>query len=323
MSETIPEEPARLVAERSAARASRDFARADVLRDELRALGWEVADGPAGTTLRPALAAAAPDKVGYARAEDLASLLDQPAATAATLVVVADEHPADLIRFLAGLAAHPPLLPWELIVVANAPSYDLEPVLASAALPGEADVLRTSERLGWADAVNLGLRRSRGEATILVDTSLEPIGDFVGPLVAILERPGVGIAGGYGLRSADMRQFSDAPPGEVDAVEGYCLAVRREVLRDVGLFDHRFRFYRNADLDFSFTVRAAGWRAMRSGALALERHEHRGYASVPEPERDRLSRRNFYRFLKHWGNRPDLLLAPGPWPPPHQDHHHD
>jgi len=27
-------------------------------------------------------------------------------------------------------------------------------------------------------------------------------------------------------------------------------------------------------------------------------------------ERDRLSKRNFYRFLKHWGDRRDLLLRP-------------
>ncbi len=321
MSDAIPEEAARLVEERATARSSGDFARADILRDQLRALGWDVADGPTGTTLRPALAAATPDRVGYARADDLASLLDEPATMTATLVVVADEHPADLARFVAGLAAHPPRDRWELVVVANAPSYDLDPLLAAVVLPGEPVVLRTSERLGWADAVNLGLRRSRGKVTILIDTCLEPVGDFVGPLVAILERPQVGIAGGYGVRSADLRQFSEAPPGEVDAVEGYCLAVRREVLRDVGLFDQRFRFYRNADLDFSFAARAAGWRAMRTAALALERHEHRGYASLPDAERDRLSRRNFYRFLKRWGNRPDLLLAPGPWPPSHRRQH--
>jgi len=38
---------------RSAARAARDFAEADRLRDELRALGWEVRDGPAGAELVP------------------------------------------------------------------------------------------------------------------------------------------------------------------------------------------------------------------------------------------------------------------------------
>ncbi|MEW6224515.1 MAG: cysteine--tRNA ligase [Chloroflexota bacterium] len=41
---------ARLLAERDAARAARDWARADALRDELAAMGIELHDGPAGTT---------------------------------------------------------------------------------------------------------------------------------------------------------------------------------------------------------------------------------------------------------------------------------
>jgi cysteinyl-tRNA synthetase len=48
-----PEELA-LLDERQAARAARDFARADALRDELRARGWEVRDGPEGAALVPA-----------------------------------------------------------------------------------------------------------------------------------------------------------------------------------------------------------------------------------------------------------------------------
>ena len=84
--------------------------------------------------------------------------------------------------------------------------------------------------------------------------------------------------------------------------------MRRAALRAVGGFDRRFRFYRNADLDFSFAVRDAGWRAVRTEALPVVRHEHRGFLSLPEAERDRLSKRNFYRFLEHWGDRRDLLL---------------
>jgi GT2 family glycosyltransferase len=91
-------------------------------------------------------------------------------------------------------------------------------------------------------------------------------------------------------------------------VEAYCLAVRRDALRAVGGFDPAFRYYRNADLDLSFAVRDAGWRALRTPELPLARHEHRDYESVTPEERDRLSRRNFYRFLKHWGDRRDLLL---------------
>jgi cysteinyl-tRNA synthetase len=49
--EEAPDEVRRLAAEREDARAQRDFARADRLRDELAATGWEVRDTPEGARL--------------------------------------------------------------------------------------------------------------------------------------------------------------------------------------------------------------------------------------------------------------------------------
>ena len=51
-SEEVDEASAKLVAERDEARQSKDFARADALRDELVALGWTVQDSPSGTSIR-------------------------------------------------------------------------------------------------------------------------------------------------------------------------------------------------------------------------------------------------------------------------------
>lgn len=299
--DALPSEIQRLLQERTAARAERDWAKADALRDQLAELGWEVQDAGAGSTVRPMLR---PQE----RAE-LPSLLDQPAEVELSVQVAAEDHADDLERFLRGLAAHAPVVSWELVVVANEPAFDLGALLSQVPLPVEPVVLETAGRLGWADARTLGLTRSRGEVTLLLDTSLEPAGDFATPLLAAFEDSTVGIAGGWGVTSENARQFVDAPPGEVDAIEAYCLAVRRAALRAVGGFDRRFRFYRNADLDFSFAVRDAGWRAVRTEPLPFGRHEHRGWASIPEAERDRLSKRNFYRFLDRWGDRPDLLIA--------------
>ncbi|MDP8976495.1 MAG: cysteine--tRNA ligase [Actinomycetota bacterium] len=49
--ERIDDETARLVAERDAARASRDYVRSDTIRDELAANGWIVKDTPEGTRI--------------------------------------------------------------------------------------------------------------------------------------------------------------------------------------------------------------------------------------------------------------------------------
>jgi GT2 family glycosyltransferase len=309
MSEAPPD-VRRLADERSDARRRRDWEAADALRDRLRTLGWEPVDGPAGSTLRPVLPApeAGAAGSGYARAEHLASLLGEAATLDASLVTVVTDHPEDLERLARGLAAHPPGAAWELVVVANGTAAPLPPDPVGG-LP--TTTLPTTARLGWADAANLGLRRTRGAVVVLLDGSVEPTGDFVIPLLAAFDDPSVGVAGPWGVTTADARHFDDAAPGPVDAILGYCMALRREALAAVGGFDHRFRWYRHADLDLSFAIRDRGWRAVALGSLPLARHEHRGWGELPEAERERLSRRNFYRFLDHWGRRPDLLLRRG------------
>lgn len=303
MKEPLPAEVAGLIEERAAARANRDWAAADALRDRIRDEGWEVVDSAQGATARPALPPAPPD---------LPNLLEEPAALPASVLVVVDDHPEDLERLLRGLAAHPPPVDWELLVVANAPAAPVEPLIAvawplAASLP-EVTLLPSVTRLGWADAVNLGLRRCRGAVAVLLDTSLEPTGNVIGGLLEPFDDPTIGIAGGWGVTSPNGRDFVEAPPGEVDAIEGHALAVRREALQAVGGFDPHFRFYRHADLDLSFAIRDSGWKALRTAALPVERHAHRGWEAYPPDERDRLSKRNFYRFLKHWRDRSDLLL---------------
>ena len=302
-SNSIPEPVRRLLAERKAARLDSDWARADALRSEIAGMGWEVQDRGTRSTARPMLIRASPT--------DDASRLGEPASVEVSIQVTAEDHLNDLARLLAGLSTHPPSRSWELVIVDNAAGFEVDEGLA---MPIDPVVVRSDHRLGWADARTLGMHRSCGEITVLLDSSLEPTGDFVSPLLAAFEDPTVGIAGPWGVTSPNGRQFDEAPPGEVDAVEAYCLAVRREALRAVGGIDRRFQFYRNADLDFSFAVRASGWRAVRTPPLPLERHEHRGWESVTEAERERLSKRNFYRFLKHWGDRGDLLINAEPKP---------
>ena len=50
-------------------------------------------------------------------------------------------------------------------------------------------------------------------------------------------------------------------------------------------------------------------RAVRVDGLDVVRHEHRGWTSLSEADRDRLSKRNFYRVLKRYATRRDLLVG--------------
>ena len=69
------------------------------------------------------------------------------------------------------------------------------------------------------------------------------------------------------------------------------MAFRRDVIRDVGLFDERFRWYRTADIECSFRIKEAGLRALRVD-VPVSKHEYRMYHSTPPAGATRLSKRN-------------------------------
>jgi GT2 family glycosyltransferase len=144
----------------------------------------------------------------------------------------------------------------------------------------------------------------------LFDPGVELTGDAVSPLVEALADPSVVVAGPYGLRGrGTVKEFDESSGPEVDAIEGYCMAFRRSDAQALEGFDSRFRFYRIADIEFSFRLRARGGRAVALAGLPVEKHEHRLWEATDPKERDRLSKRNFYRFLDRWGKRSDLLVG--------------
>ena len=164
--------------------------------------------------------------------------------------------------------------------------------------------------LGFGAAVDAGIEAAAGEVVVLFDTSVELNGDAVTALVAALSDPAVVLAGPFGLRAkGTMKEFEESEGPDVDAIEGYCMAFRRSDALAAGGFDPKFRFYRMADVEFSFRMREHGGRAVVLNGLPVVRHEHRLWESTEPHERDRLSRRNTYRFLDRWREREDLLVG--------------
>ncbi|HEX2681534.1 MAG TPA: glycosyltransferase [Candidatus Dormibacteraeota bacterium] len=164
--------------------------------------------------------------------------------------------------------------------------------------------------LGWAAAANAGIEAATGDVVVLFDPGVELTGDAVTPLVAALADPSLVLVGPFGLRGrSTLKEFEQSRGPEVDAIEGYCMAFRRNDATAVEGFDPKFRFYRMADVELSFRLRARGGRAVVVSDLPLVRHEHRLWESTDPAERDRLSKRNTYRFLDRWREREDLLVG--------------
>lgn len=318
----VPEVVLTAAHDRARARADRDWPEADRLREVIEAAGWRIVDRGTDFALSPA---APPDvedgeRLRYGASANVPSRLEEPATGLATIVVVATDDPDDLARAVSAIRGHAPD-GTSLVIVADGPSDAQADALGAigeatdpdAGLPTE--IVWTSERLGHAAATNIGIRRAAGPVIVLLDTSLEPEGDIVTPLVRALDDPSVAVVGGWGITSADLRRFEDAPAGDVDAIEGYLQAFRRADFAERGPLDERFRFYRNLDIWWSLVLRDGGEgerprRALRLDGLPVRRHEHRGWTSLPDDERDRQSKRNFYRIIDRFGSRRDLLVGP-------------
>jgi cysteinyl-tRNA synthetase len=185
------------------------------------------------------------------------------------------------------------------------------------------EVLWLEDATGWAAARNAGIKRTRGRTVLIADGSVEPTGDVFGPLEHALEDASVGVCGPFGIVTHDLREFEEARSGDVDAIEGYLMALRRETLLEAGFFDEKFRWYRTADIEYSFRVKELDRRATVVD-VPVTKHEHRMWFETPPEDRARWSKKNFYRFLDRFRERWDLLVDPLPeGERPHHHRHHD
>jgi cysteinyl-tRNA synthetase len=294
----VPPDIERLLAEREHARASKDFARADAIRDEIAELGFVVRDTPQGATVerRSRFEAVDPDAI--------VSVLDKPAPLAFSIHVLYEGFREDVGRFLGGLSKHCERHDYEVVLVDNA--SDDSAWLESLASE-RVRVLHLARELGFAEARNAGLKTSRGRIVVLVDLAVEATGDVLAPLAEAFEDASVGVAGPWGIVSDDMREFTESSGPEVDAIEGYLLATRRELLAK-GVMHEKFRWYRHADIDLSFQLRSLGTRAVVV-PLPATKHTHRGWTTVDEQERTKRSKRNWNVFFDRWKHRHAMLIS--------------
>ena len=322
----VPPDIAEAAEGRSRAREARDWETADRLRAVIEAAGWRVVDRGTNFRLEPAHP---PDvEVGgeilYGRSDAVPSRLEEAPTGTATIVLVLELGDPATIATVTATARHaPPGVDLVIVgdAIGDATAFGIREVLRDSALPdSDFELIRTSAPLGRAAAINIGIRRALAPIVVSLDTSIEATADIVTPLVGALLDPSVAVAGPFGLVSEDLRQFEEvSPPADrpldVAAIQGYLMAFRRDDAATRGPLDEAFRFYRNLDIWWSLVLRDEGEdvsprRAVVVPDLALVRRESWAWTSKRDGDRDRLSKRNFYRFLDQFRSREDLAVHP-------------
>ena len=216
-----------------------------------------------------------------------------------SLIAVVQGWKPDAERWLLGVFTHVKA-DFEAMIVDNSGDTGIAGWLDGRAAE-RLRVIGLDPPLGFGSAINAGIEAAAGEVCVVFDTSIELKGDAVTPLIRALEDRSVAVAGPFGVRGREgLKEFDPSAGPEVDAIEGYCMAFRRADALAVNGFDPKFRYYRIADIEFSFRLRERGGKAVVVPDLPVVKHEHRMWESTEPADRDRLSRRNLYRFLDRW-----------------------
>tara|TARA_B100000029_G_scaffold26094_3_gene25648 strand:- start:15255 stop:17432 length:2178 start_codon:yes stop_codon:yes gene_type:complete len=303
-----------MILERSDSRAAEAFNKADSLREEISRNGYVVNDQVAGSTVRlKDSSEIRSDKWdAISSSAEIGSLIGNKSTFDFTFGIVANGYSQDIERCVGSVNKFESITSHEIIILDNGSVDGTGEIIEDLASNSEnINVIHADHVLGDGSAKNVLIKSSLGKVFVLLDPSVEFLGPVSASLAGILSDSNVGIAGYAGLRTPDLLHFHDGEgeSGEMDAMQAYCFAFRRNDIEKVGLMRESFRFYRNLDLDFSFQFKNEGFKIVADQSLPIKLHEHRGWTELSDGERDELSKKNYGRFLKKWRNRSDLLIA--------------
>ncbi len=304
---SIPDDILALSHQRDLLRRRGQYDRADSLKRQIEDAGYVVKDNPRGAHL-VILPSIEVDGKLYRTARQLPSYLDDIDLSTFSVNILTQNNAEHVRRCIESVLRFAGNTSLEIILVDNA-SQDEVNLWAENVQRKEPrlHILRTTRTMGIAEARNIGLKQSRGRYILLLDANVELTGDIFTPLERTMDNDRVGLTGMRGLRTNDLRHFQESREPEVEAIDGMCMAFKRTLLKQCGLFDEGYRFPQYMDIDFSFAIRDAGAQTVLTPHLPIISHPA-AFSGIADSERVRLTKRNFYRFLDKWGDREDLLL---------------
>ncbi|MBI4595869.1 MAG: cysteine--tRNA ligase [Candidatus Tectomicrobia bacterium] len=309
----LPGNVSELIGERTHLRKIRCYGASDRIRHEVVSLGYEIQDRGLETAVIPqARAEKADEQVEISSSREVSSLLEQSDRYEFSVSLPVHNNLPQLRRCLNSIMNHKPDLGLEIVLLENGSTDETRRFVACLAESADERVplriIYADHFLGEAAGRNVTIKQSLGKYIILLDVCAELEGDIFTPLKKTLEQSGVGVAGAWGLRSTDMRNFFDTGDLEVDAMTIYCFAFPRVLVNQIGLMNEKYRFYRHLDLDYSFRFKDKGLGIRVTPDLPLRIHSNPVWESMDETERNRKSRANYYIFLRKWHHRQDLLI---------------
>jgi len=239
-----------------------------------------------------------------------------------SIIVVSFDARADLERCLDSLRASPPRTPHEVIVVDNGSS---DGSAEAARRRAGVRVIENGANVGFAAANNVGIRASRGDLLLLLNSDTVMPAGAIDRLIAELEADATAAVAGprivdangvaelsFGRMISPLNEWRQKRlqrdrgriaqltrrRGHPDWVSGACLLVRRADAEAVGLLDERFFMY-TEDVDFCASIRARGRTVRFTPDVEVVHARGRSAAAAPKATADAYRRSQLAFYQKH------------------------
>ena len=292
---SAPDEIWKLGEERQRARAARDFVEADRIRDLLLSLGWEIIDVSGQFELRP--------KLRYLEIPQIDGLKPLFEGTEIALAMIVDgftDHAVTTVQTIRKYCATP------IFILSLSEVGKLDELISKNTV-----LVRITDECGWAKGANAILSAVKSKYLVLMDPSTQFEGDAISLVLDELkssEYVAAGWRGGLINLEDEWRSVDDKGAGEVDVIFSYFMGLNREAALEVGAFNPRASYYRNADIEFSLRLRQAGGRLLQMD-LPLTQARHHGYHDVDSDFREVQSKQNYDRILERFRGK-NAILSP-------------
>ena len=291
---SAPDSVHELARARQAARAEKNFALSDQLRDEIAAQGFEVVDVAGGYELRPKKRFPV-----YESTRDIRPI--NSGKFEITVGMIVDGFQEDAVTCIRAIKEHSQCAIAILVIGDPGPLAD--------ELDSRTSLVQVNENFGWGENANALLRNVTSEFIVIMDPSTIFTGDSITPVLEELKKRefvAVGWRGGLVNLEDDWRSTDDKGPGEVDVLFSYFIGMHREDALAARGFSNRALFYRNADIEFSLNLRHSNGRLLQM-ELPLEQARHHGYHDSEPEYRDAQSKKNYDRILERFRGKTAIL----------------
>ena len=291
---SAPDSVHELAKARLAARAEKNFALSDQLRDEIAAQGFEVVDVAGGYELRPKKRFPT-----YESTRDIRPI--NSGKFEITVAMIIDGFQEDAVTTIKTIKEYNQCAIAILVVG--------DPGVLVNELDSRTSLVQLTEDFGWGESANALLRNVTSEFIVIMDPSTRFMGDAITPVLAELKKRefvAVGWRGGLINLEDEWRSVDDKGAGEVDVLFSYFLAMHREDALTARGFSNRALYYRNADIEFSLNLRHSNGRLLQMD-LPLEQDRHHGYHDTDPEYRDAQSKKNYDRILERFRGKTAIL----------------